>query len=431
MTRTDFHTSLRFRLEWSRMILSLFISLILMNHYNLDLFMTTPLLTPVLIIGAGPAGVGTSLFLSKFGIPHIILEKEIFPRDKVCGDACSGKTLFVLRKANPQWPLEIFQQSEKFCSSKGIIFVAPNGKAIPIPFGGPKKEGEDAAGFTTPRLILDHYLFQKIDRKLATVFEGVAIQSLERKDNGVVARFLKDGKEIEVLADIVVGADGDKGIVQKKLVTNKPPDKGYSVGLRAYYKGVSGMDKNNFIELHFLKEMLPGYFWIFPLPNGMANIGVGLPAEDVKNKKIKLRELMMDIIEQHPEIKERFKDASLEGKIQGWGLPLATGKNSISGERYILTGDAASLIDPFSGEGIGNALYSGMLAAEAIEKAIQEKRFDADFLKENYDEVLYKKIGQELKLSTTLQALCRYPWLFNFVVKVVILFPTYILNTQS
>jgi flavin-dependent dehydrogenase len=91
-------------------------------------------------------------------------------------------------------------------------------------------------------------------------------------------------------------------------------------------------------------------------------------------------------------------------------------QSPISGDNFLLTGDAASLIDPFSGEGIGNALYSGMLAAYAIEKSLQEQRYDRAFLKEAYDDVLYKRLGDELKLSATLQRLCRYPWLFNFVV---------------
>ena len=82
----------------------------------------------------------------------------------------------------------------------------------------------------------------------------------------------------------------------------------------------------------------------------------------------------------------------------------------------MLTGDAASLIDPFSGEGIGNALYSGMLAAKAAEAALEKDRYDQDFLKEAYDDVLYKRLGGEMKISATLLKLCKYPWLFNFVV---------------
>ena len=378
--------------------------------------MTEKLETPVIIVGAGPAGAATSIFLSKAKIPHIIIDKAVFPRDKVCGDALSGKTLFVMRKANPDWAKEIFNEPGKYTASHGIMFVAPNGKSIDIPFKGRQHINEPTAGFTSPRLTFDHFLFKKIDPSFATVFEDATLQKIKVEDPGVTVLFNRHGKNYEVHAKIIVGADGDKSQVQKSLSAIKASPKTHSVGLRAYYEGVTGMRENNFIELHFLPEMLPGYFWIFPLPNGQANVGVGIPSERVRTKKINLRELMLKTIEENVTISQRFKNAKLTGKIQGWGLPLAAEPKPISGNHFILTGDAACLIDPFSGEGIGNALYSGMLAAGAITKAIDIKRFDEAFLKQAYDDILYGKLGSELKLSGRLQTLCKLPWLFNFLV---------------
>lgn len=372
--------------------------------------------TPVVIIGAGPAGCGTSIYLSLKGIPHIIIEKETFPRDKVCGDACSGKTAHVLRKANPAWLQEIFRDSSSFTPSHGIVFVAPNGKALNVPFGDNRIPGEAAPGWTTPRLIFDNYLFNKLNPQYATVFQGAAIKSVVRSAEGVEVSFVKEGKDHIVKADLIVGADGDKGIVRKTLLTDHTSPKAYAVGLRAYYKGVKDLHKDNFIELHFLPEIQPGYFWIFPLPNGMANVGVGILSARLRSKKINLREQMLKAIEKNPAISHRFAGASLEGKILGWGLPMGMERQPVSGDRFLLTGDAASLIDPFSGEGIGNALYSGMLAADAIQQAVEAGRYDGGFFSAAYDDVLYKRIGDELRISATMQRLCRFPWLFNFVV---------------
>src|SRR5690606_27137176 len=117
--------------------------------------------TSVIIIGAGPAGSAASIFLSKEKIPHVILEKEVFPRDKVCGDACSGKTAEVLKKANPEWLQEIIAGTDKFLPCDGITFVAPNGKALPIPFRLTPRKDNEVTGFTSPRLDLDYFLFQK------------------------------------------------------------------------------------------------------------------------------------------------------------------------------------------------------------------------------------------------------------------------------
>ena len=378
----------------------------------------TQLQTQVVIIGAGPAGAATSIFLSQAGIHHIVLEKERFPRDKVCGDACSGKTAFVLRKANPAWMQEIFQHAEQYMPSRGIIFVAPNGKELPIPFGSAVHPGEAAPGFTSPRMVFDQFLFDKIPGPYATVYQDARVESMERLEGGTInIRFSCNDQFYEIRSPLLVGADGDKSQVRKTFLTssNSLP-KAYAVGLRAYYTGVTGLHADNYVELHFIRDILPGYLWIFPLPNGMANVGIGILSEVVRDKKINLRERMLHIIQNHPAIRGRFEHASLEGKILGWGLPMCVDKLPVSGDNFLLTGDAASLVDPFSGEGIGNALYSGMLAAFAIREGFTANRFDEAFLQARYDNILYKRIGNELKISATLQRLSNYPWLFNFVV---------------
>ena len=372
--------------------------------------------TSVIIIGAGPAGAGTSFFLSKNQIPHIIIEKDIFPRDKVCGDACSGKTALVINRANPGWLAEILNDAHSFLPSWGITFVAPNGKALDIPFSINRTKETKAPGFTVPRLVFDNFLFQKIPSPYCTIFQDAQVSVINNIAGNVSVGITHNGSEYEITAPVIVGADGDKSIVRKKFLSENTAPKTYAVGLRAYYEGVTGLHADNFIELHFLPEMLPGYLWIFPLPNGIVNVGVGILSERIREKKINLREQMLAAIKNNPQIAPRFANARLVDKIQGWGLPLAKQRQPLSGDNFILTGDAACLIDPFSGEGIGNALYSGMLAAAAIKQAIDQNDFSASFIKTAYDDVLYKRLGEEFKISATLQRLCKYPWLFNFVV---------------
>ncbi len=372
--------------------------------------------TKVIIIGAGPAGAGTSFFLSKHQIPHIVIEKEIFPRDKVCGDACSGKTALVINRANPDWLTEILNDDERFMPSWGIKFVAPNGKALDIPFSPKRTEETKAPGFTVSRLVFDNFLFEKMASPYCTIMQGAEVNTIDNTGNGVSVLVKHQDTDFKITAPIIIGADGDKSMVRKKYLNENVAPKTYAVGLRAYYKGVTGMHADNFIELHFLPEMLPGYLWIFPLPNGMANVGVGILSERIREKKINLREQMLHAIKSNPQIAPRFANAKLEDKIQGWGLPLAIERQPLSGDNFMLTGDAAALIDPFSGEGIGNALYSGMLAAAAIKEAVEQRNYSSAFLKVAYDDVLYKRLGDEFKVSATLQRLCKYPWLFNFVV---------------
>ena len=190
-------------------------------------------------------------------------------------------------------------------------------------------------------------------------------------------------------------------------------DEHYCAGLRAYYKGVKDLDPNGYIELHFVKDFLPGYFWIFPLPNGYANVGVGMRSDMVSKKKVNLKEDMLKLIREYEPIRKRFEGAELEGPIRGYGLPLGSKKRPLSGDGFILLGDAGSLIDPFTGEGIGNAMISGLKAAETIEAL--NGNYTAAALK-MYDDSVYKRLWPELSLSKKMQELVKYPWLFNLVV---------------
>lgn len=373
--------------------------------------------TPVIIVGAGPAGASASIFLSKAGISHILLDKASFPRDKVCGDACSGKTVFIIKKANPEWVDEIFADTNANLHCHGVKFVAPNGLALDIPFQPKNLPPHHAAGFITPRMSFDHFLFQKTMSEHATIFCDASIKKITKHDNSVTVNFTQHNREYEIVSPLIIGADGEKGIVRKTLLNNNVSSKSYCVGLRGYYTGVTGFHEKNFIELHFLPELLPGYLWIFPMSNGLANIGIGMPADVVRKKKINLREIMLKAIKTNPAISHRFENAVLTDKILGWGLPTCIKQDRISGDNFMLTGDAANLIDPFSGEGIGNALYSGMAAAQAAQEIIEKNNYSSEFINEKYDRVLYKKIGDELKIGALLQRLSKYPFLFNAVVK--------------
>lgn len=372
---------------------------------------------PVVIIGCGPAGASTSIFLSKLNVDHIILEKEAFPRDKICGDGCSGKTSFVLRKANPQFLNEIFENSNSFLPSNGISFSAPNGKFIDVPFPRTQLINEQPIGFTCKRVIFDDFLFRKTHSPFCTVIQSANTTAIVQTSEGYNITFSNALHELKTIScKLLIGADGDKGITCKKILHENIVSKSSAIGLRAYYKGVTGMHKEHFLELHFLKEILPGYFWIFPLPNGDANVGIGMNAEVARKKKINLREVMLNAISVNPLIKDRFINAQLTDKIYGWGLPTGEKRKPVSADHFLLVGDAASLVDPFTGEGIGNALYSGMLAAEVAAKALSENNFHKEFLTELYDTVLYRRIGDELKLSNTMQKLVSYPWLMNLVI---------------
>ncbi len=371
--------------------------------------------TDVLIAGAGPGGASTSIFLAKEKVKHIIIDKAFFPRDKICGDALSGKTVGMLKRITPNWKTFFLNDNSRAITSEGIQFIAPDTTMLNIPFKLEAAATQDPTGFVSKRIDFDNSLVKLIAPEFATFFTGTILQKIEYSLGGVVATVQTDAGQKTIFAKIIVGAEGRGSIVARQLAHHKVEPEHYAAGIRGYYKNVAGMHNENFIELHFLKEVQPGYFWIFPLPDGAANVGLGMLSSKVSAKKVNLKQLMQDVIETHPVIKKRFTNASLQGKIEGWGLPLGSKKRLLSGKHFLLVGDAASLIDPFTGEGIGNAMVAGLVAARHIKKALVKNNFTKNFLGE-YDDALYKKLWTELKLSHYLQVLSSKPALFNFVV---------------
>ncbi len=371
--------------------------------------------TEILIIGAGPGGVATALQLAKQNISCTIVDKAVFPRDKICGDALSGKVVEVLKKIEPDLIHDLFL-SPMQVGSWGVAFVAPNEKVLRIPFKQQyNKLEEKPPGYISKRVDFDNFLFNALKKysDKIQVLENIDLVKFEKTVSGY--KCISKNEQTIIETRFIVAADGAQSRFARFTNDMKIELQHYCAGIRAYYKNVEGMDNDNFIELHFIKDLLPGYFWIFPLPNGEANIGLGIRSDKISKQKLNLKNLLQEIIANHPVISKRFKNAVLIDDVKGFGLPLGSKKRNISGDNYLLTGDAASLIDPFTGEGIGNAMMSGFFAAQHIENCLTQNNFSAIFNKQ-YDTMVYNRIWSELKLSRTMQQLVTLPWLFNFVV---------------
>ena len=368
----------------------------------------------IAIIGAGPSGSTCSFFLSKHQIPHVLIDTADFPRDKICGDAISGKALHILRKMDPQI-VQKWNGEASFTDTWGISFTAPNGKNLDIPFKKERRDGDLPVGFVSKRTDFDHYLFQMAQSPYAQVHGHTTLVGVQKSSTGLLLDLKKNGKVEKMEVDLVIGAEGERSVVAKVLAGYKKEPRHFSAGIRQYWTGVTNCHAENYIELHFLKDLLPGYFWIFPMSDGTCNVGLGMRSDRVSKGKVNLKKELERIIQEHPQFKERFQHAEALELPKGWGLPMGSKQQTIGGEGFLLLGDAASLIDPFTGEGIGNGMKSGWIAAELIKDCLDRNQWDS--LPILYQKKVFRSLGDELRVSDFLQRSLDFPWLFNVVVR--------------
>jgi len=372
--------------------------------------------TNIAIIGAGPAGAATALRLSYLNIPCVLIDKATFPRDKVCGDALSGKVPTLLNRLDPAI-MDRFRKQFTPIDVWGIRFYPPSKKLIELPFKvGYERVPDEAPGYVSKRIEFDAFLIDEVKRR----------ENIELRLNTEIGSWVKteDGYTITTKdkseswnCRLLIDASGAHSRFSRKEAGQEVDHDHHAAAVRGYFKGVTGFHPDNFIELHFLEKYNPGYFWIFPLPDGQANVGLGMRSDIVKKKKINLREAMDDIIAS-PDFRERFANAEQIDPTIGYGLPLGSKDRVLHGDNYLLTGDAGHLIDPLTGEGIGNATYSGFIAAELAEKCLAENRFDAEFLSA-YDVRIARVLRTELRLSYRMQQIMQIGWLTNFLTGIV------------
>ena len=355
--------------------------------------------TAICIVGAGPAGASTSIFLCKMGIAHVIVDAAIFPRDKVCGDGIDLNVIRVLNQMDPAIvEKEFTTQSSHFTASEGFRFILPGGKKTDIirKRNGTKLENKPMF-FTSRRIDFDNFLVNKINPAVATTCFGTRIENISKVEGGWILEGKNDAGGVLIETGFLIGADGDHSVVLKHIGERKIDRNNYAGAVRQYWKGVEGLHPGNLLEVYFPSRLPLSYFWIFPLPGGKVNVGYGMASNYIAKKNINVRKEFELLIKTDPLLTERFKNAEPLETVKGWGIPMSGTSRKASGDGWLLIGDAASLVCPTSGEGIGMGMISGIVAARFLQRAVLQNDFSESMFT-NFHREIHKRLTTEEKI---------------------------------
>ena len=305
----------------------------------------------MVVVGAGPAGTAAAIELRRAGVDAVVLDRATFPRDKICGD---GLTTSALRQLEA---LGLDPGSVGSWQPVSRCWISsPSG----VTLGFPLPEGQGTFAVVARRIDLDAALVDlarstgvelREDTRVVGVAEHADHVRVETEDGGIEARWC-------------IAADGMWSPVRKHLGLGVPGYRGDWHAFRQYFRGVAPAAATD-IHVRFEADLLPGYFWSFPLPDGGANVGFGIQ----RGAKVPVGDmgpLWQDLLER-PWARDLLgPDAVPEGPHRAWPIPARVDGLPLVGRRTLFAGDAAAACDTLTGEGIGQALLTGRRAAAAV-----------------------------------------------------------------
>jgi menaquinone-9 beta-reductase len=316
---------------------------------------------PVAVVGSGPAGASCAISLLMNGGKNLaLIDKARFPRDKACGDGIGPGAAQMLKK------LGLGDKLKAHARIHCLAVSGPSGVRAKGPL--PQIGGEIPDGYTIPRYVFDNYLAQSAFDHGAIDYTGKLLEHANFDDRRWILS-LKDGQTGEqttITADVLIGADGARSKVRRALNISANSDRHTGAAVRIY---ATAADSNfDALQIDFVRELLPAYGWLFPIGKARANIGVGIDLDRYKRKRCHLKEILR-CYQKELGLRIEYDETSYLAHILPYGSELP--RLAHPAEQAALIGDAGSMINPLTGEGIFYGMFAGELLGRLVARAIE------------------------------------------------------------
>ncbi|PZM94578.1 MAG: FAD-dependent oxidoreductase [Actinobacteria bacterium] len=325
----------------------------------------------VIVVGAGPGGSATAYHLARHGVRVLLLEKTRFPREKVCGDGLTPRSVKQLIKLG----IDISPEAG-WHRNRGLRVL---GGGVRLELDWPELASFPNFGLVRPRLDFDHVLAQRAvaagaELRTETNVTGPVLDA-DGRVVGVTAEVGPEKEPATYRAPIVVAADGVSGRFPLSLGLAKRDDRPMGVAVRRYFRSPRHDDDylESWLELRSREagdNLLPGYGWIFGLGDGRVNVGLGVLNSSTAFGRTNYRRMLKDWLAATPPEWGLHDEANAEGAILGAALPMGFNRVPHYTRGVMLVGDSGGMVNPFNGEGIAYAMESGELAAEIAVQAL-------------------------------------------------------------
>lgn len=322
----------------------------------------------VIVVGGGPAGSSAAWRAATSGARVLVVDKATFPRDKPCGDGLTPRAVASIGALGLENELKAFNRVEK---------LRVNGAGRTLTFDWPASDAYPDFGYVIARTDLDEMLLRHAQSAGAEVREGVSVSGPIVEDGivrGVVTKH--NGSTEEIRSGIVIAADGASSRVARAVGMQMDAKRPIGLAVRAHFEARRPASDDpvieSFLELRDGDALLPGYGWIFPMGEGRINVGVGILSSYKGWREVNTAHLMDVFMRSLPASWELpdIGDLRTSGQLKGWRLPMGLGVWPPWRPGVIACGDAAGVVNPFNGEGISEAVESGVLGTDVALEAL-------------------------------------------------------------